>query len=204
MSSDKDEILINLGVVRDQETRPTCMSFALSDVHRSRIKLPEPLSPKSLHRAACARGKTSVDEAISVFMSLATLEMDGQTTEESWPYHAESCVNPSAIFHKRKGFREAFDGEAVAALLGRGTPVVIVIDIGEEFFTRVGDEPLEAGDALPKETCHAVIIAGSRLGRAGRYFRLRNSWGVGWGSHGHAWASTAYLLARSPTIVRID
>jgi hypothetical protein len=203
MPPDVGEILIDLGPARDQGIRPTCISFAMSDVHRSVIQLDELLSPESLHRAAAVRASTPIEEPVSDVVSLSALEIDGQTTEASWPYNEPVCIDSNAVIHRRPGAREAFDAKSIVNLLSVGTPVVAILDIGEEFFGCTGSGPLSAGDVRPVEACHAVVIKGSRSLSGEHQFLLRNSWGKHWGLNGEVWASDGYLLARSPSILRI-
>jgi hypothetical protein len=203
MSAEFEEILIDTGAPRDQGSRPTCISFAISDVHRSAISLLELLSPEALHRAAAIRGNHPVNEAVTDNAALAALTHDGQTIEACWPYHSPSCLDPLAIFHKRSGQREGFNPNSISTLLKSGIPSVLILDIGAEFFFCDGASELQMMHIEPVEACHAVVITGTRLKEGDRHFRLKNSWGSDWADGGYVWASASYILCRSPFIVRV-
>lgn len=203
MPSDGSEVFIDLGVVRDQGTRPTCLSFAISDVHRSRLLLPDLLSPESLHNAASQVSGTSITAAMSVGDCLTALKETGQTKEAEWPYHSGNCLSATARFFKREGKLTPFDASKVEALLHAGNPPAVILNIGLEFFQKTDDVPIEASNALPAQACHAVVLTGTRLTGKRRHFRLRNSWGPNWGFEGQAWVSAEYLELRSSGFIRL-
>ncbi|QNN64627.1 hypothetical protein H9L12_10080 [Sphingomonas rhizophila] len=161
------------------------------------------LSPESLHRAAAYISGLPVSEAMSVNGCLAALDTEGQTTETDWPYNSPASVNTTAKYFTRKGYFEKFDAPLIEALVRAGMPIGVVLNIGLEFFRVTNDMPLEVTDALPVQACHALIISGFRTTSGKCYFRLKNSWGPGWGRDGHAWASANYLALRSPGIIRL-
>jgi C1A family cysteine protease len=140
---------------------------------------------------------------MSVGDCLIGLDSTGQTKEVDWPYHAQKCLSTTAKFFTRKGHSAGFDSNAAEALLKVGNPSVVILDIGLEFFMKMDDTPLEASDALPVQGCHAVAISGFRRIGNRRQFRLKNSWGAGWGSNGQVWASAEYLELRSSGLIRL-
>lgn len=204
MPSDIDPILIDLGTIRDQGMRPTCLSFAISDVHRWRLDIDELLSPESLHRAAALRHGTSMNEAVATSAALTALELDGQTTELYWPYNTEACLHLSAPFFKRAASPKPFNSSDAATMLRNNGVMIALLNIGKEFFVLNDTNQLEEEDILPIEGCHAVVVNGTEVRGAKRYFRLRNSWGGEWGMDGQIWASAPYLTQRCFTVLQLN
>lgn len=130
----------------------------------------------------------SVDEA---------LREDGQPTETEWPYLAATPVpwTPPAVTERWYGAL-ADPGAAVAdveAALRARIPVVLGIRLTAEFLAPSGEPYI-----LPAQGAgfggHAVLAVG--LGReqaSGTLILIRNSWGDGWCSEGHAWLPRTYL-----------
>jgi predicted secreted protein len=75
-----------LGPTRDQGSRPTCLSFALSDCHRIKRASNDDLSPECIHSISSKEMGHSGDRAISLSSALHTLKGSGQTYEHEWPY----------------------------------------------------------------------------------------------------------------------
>lgn len=195
--------IIDTGTPRDQGNRPTCLSFALSDVHRSMLGWTQHLSPEALHRAAAVRGKHAITAAVTDVSALNALKHDGQPSEAKWPYHSSECLDPLAMYYKRSGLREAFDVGRVLGWLASGIPIVLILDIGIEFFLCSEGSILEQQHIEQAEACHAVVITGIYEKNSVHYLRLKNSWGEAWGDGGYVWASAPYISRRSPFIVRI-
>ena len=196
--------VIELGPIRDQGARPTCLSFAVSDVHRSRLEGCPLLSPESLHRAACLRLGSSDDQAIPTTTALTTLDLDGQTCEASWPYGHITCSDAAATYFRRQGREVPFDALIVEQCIASGMPLVAILQIGGEFFRAQGGGLLEVTDILPPQACHAVAISGIRGQNNEQSFLIRNSWGINWGHGGSLWVSKGYLQARSMALLILD
>lgn len=69
-----------------------------------------------------------------------------------------------------------------------GHPVVVGLSITDGWFVCAGDLPEPSG---PSVGGHATVLVG--YDRSRRAFRLRNSWGRGWGEDGYAWLPFAWL-----------
>lgn len=201
MPTDSDETTLDLGVVRDQGQRPTCLSFALSDVHQAAICHFDRLSPECLHRTAATLSRTPVTSAMPVSAALRALECEGQTTEADWPYHTESCVKDNPTYFRKAGQERRLAADEIFSRLNDGLPVVLILNIGIEFFSCSKNSILEYDRATPSEACHAVVIIGARRIDNRDYFLLRNSWGSAWGNDGNVWASLKYIADRSPLIL---
>jgi len=190
-------------VVRDQGPRPTCLSFAISDVHKLRIPLDEHLSPESLHQAAATRGNGATGGGVSIASALSALMNDGQTTEGNWPYNSPQCTDVTLPFYCRAATVGLFDPAAVTSWLAAGIPIVSILDIGEEFFLHSGENALNLSPGTAVEACHAVAITGHRSVAGQNDFLVRNSWGAQWGMNGLAWISSDYLQSRSTAVIQV-
>lgn len=73
--------------------------------------------------------------------------------------------------------------------IASGHPVVVGLSITEAWFACAGELPPPSGGSSVGG--HAVMLVGYDLAR--RAFRLRNSWGSGWGEDGYAWLPFAWL-----------
>lgn len=196
-------VILDLGVVRDQGPRPTCLSFAISDVHKIQIPIDEHLSPESLHQAATIHGNSDVEDGVSIASALSALMNDGQTTEGNWPYNSPQCLDTTLPFYSRAATVTLFDPAAVASCLAVGIPVVAILNIGEEFFLHSGEQVLNLTSGATVEACHAVAITGHRSIAGQNEFLIRNSWGARWGMNGLAWISSDYLQSRSTAVIQV-
>ncbi len=84
----KNDLRSRFGLARDQGARPTCLAFAVSDVHASVRDSQEPLSPEYLFYNAKKRDGKPTSGATVPMIRLA-LEMDGQPLESGWPYYPD-------------------------------------------------------------------------------------------------------------------
>lgn len=203
MPADNTELRIDLGAARDQGPRPTCLSFSLSDIHRSAIGFSELLSPESLHRLAAQRAKKHHNVGLTLQEAIEGLSHHGQTTEPAWPYNSKNATEPACTFHKAKAVYLPFDHMIIAAAIGAGKPISLIIDIDTAFFRYKGAEALDLVANTQIQGRHAVVICGLRTVGGGSEYLVKNSWGVGWGDLGHAWLTSGFVSARSPLLLRI-
>lgn len=203
MPSDGQELLIDLGEARDQGLRPTCLSFSLSEIHRSAICLDELLSPESLHRAAIKRAQKSAGLGLTIAEATLSLARDGQTTETSWPYNVDVPVQHGCTYHQANTEILSFSTTAVLDALKGGRPLSLIIDVDMSFFNCNGVIPLALSNGSQIHGRHAVVICGFRLSAGEEEYLVKNSWGGAWGDHGHAWLTSEYVFGRSPQIIRI-
>jgi hypothetical protein len=71
--------------------------------------------------------------------------------------------------------------------------IVVALEIGEEFFFADAPTCLSDKDRKPIEARHAILIVGSAVVSGERRFRIRNSWGEGWGDSGCIWVHWTYI-----------
>jgi hypothetical protein len=184
--------------LRDQGSRPTCLACATSDAHVHLQKC-APLSVEYLFFQSVQRSTAKDPTSGLTFEQVGdALIHEGQPLEHEWPYAQAqpSSWAPPAItrrWYADLGSRKKDAAEEIARLLRGGHPVVLGLRISAAFI----------GPALPNATIpgvgsgfggHAVLAVGLGSDDAGRmHFLIRNSWGVAWGSNGHAWLDSAYF-----------
>lgn len=203
MSHKGRELRIDLGKARDQGARPTCLSFALSEIHRSAINFEELLSPASLHCHATKRALKSSEMGLTVSEAANALQHDGQTTELAWPYDMEASPQSEYVCYQTSAVSEPFSEKAILDLIQDGTPIGLIIDIDLSFFRCNGSIALSLSSEQIIEGRHAVVICGLRTASPGMEYLIKNSWGDGWGSQGYAWLTRDFIVGRSPQLVRI-
>lgn len=90
------------------------------------------------------------------------------------------------------------DVNAVKASLAAGFPVIIGFRVPQAFMGVGADGLVPANMTLIPNAGHCVIVTGydERPGSLtfGR-FKIRNSWGTGWGAQGRAWIHYSWLMA---------
>ncbi|QEH79837.1 hypothetical protein EIK56_17540 [Sphingomonas sp. C8-2] len=196
-------IELNLGPARDQGPRPTCLSFAVSDIHRVVRNPKELLSPESLHRRASLRAGRTVADALTTGAAINSLALDGQSSEFDWPYGSENPLNASCRFHQAHAVDRPFDVSTVERSLKCGRAIGLIINIDVPFFMCRDLTPLDLLKSAKIEGRHAVVICGFRLSGGSYEYSIKNSWGEGWGMRGHAWLTSKYISARSPRLLWI-
>lgn len=121
----------------------------------------------------------------------------GAAPESLWPYlPIQFALEPSP---QAREVGEGLQGVAYWRLddgiisqmlvcLADGFPFVFGVQLYENFRPRRGVIPEPEGEALGG---HAMLAVGYSM-RSNRIL-VRNSWGIGWGSHGYAWFPISYM-----------
>lgn len=193
------------GPARDQGARPTCLSFATSDLHAA-IRAPSfvPLSVEYLYCKAVLRTSLQPSPNGVCLKSIGeALELDGQPAETDWPYLTAipkdvSKWSPPAglsVFRRKMGVANPTVA-GIIDLLDQGRPSLLVVKLSESFY-----QPDENGVVAPPKIdpdtgVHAVVAAGHGLRGADPFILVRNSWGNDWGIDGYGWLHADYLDAR--------
>jgi hypothetical protein len=83
-----NDVASQFGPVRDQGKRPTCVAFAVNDLHASaRSDVWLPLSVEYLFYHACLRcARFDPDLGVTLDKILEAVHKDGQPEEREWPY----------------------------------------------------------------------------------------------------------------------
>jgi hypothetical protein len=135
----------------------------------------------------------SGDRAISLSSALHTLKGSGQTYEHEWPYGGVIKSGLEKPFQTSNSSTFYFDESRVTELLKNMRSIVVALEIGEEFFFADALTCLSDKDRKPIEARHAILIVGSAVVSGERRFRIRNSWGEGWGDSGCIWVHWTYI-----------
>jgi C1A family cysteine protease len=183
-----------LGPIRDQGQRPTCLVFAASSSHEHARGQAIPLSAEALFQGSKKRDGLPSKLGTTVSAAMATAEEDGQCDEVAWPYGDAVASDPDApYFRARADSNEQHDLVASCRTsLAAGRPVLLVLRIADSWFSvgKTGRIP-SPGPADQLEGMHAVAAVG--YDDSQQSLIIRNSWGLGWGEAGYAWLPYDYL-----------
>lgn len=139
-------------------------------------------------------------------MAMKACERFGVADERDWPYYADRfTVEPSvSIYTKAKRevvhiqFAVPQSQAHFEACLADGFPLMIGVTLYDSFesddVTATGIVPMP-GSCENSVGGHAMLAVG--YDRIKRLFKVRNSWGVGWGDQGHCYMPYNYLLDHS-------
>lgn len=210
----------DLGPVRDQGRRPTCLAFAASDAHRHARRHPNLFCVEWLFHHAAHRAHTGPNDGITALDTRAVLENPGQPDEAFWPYSSVSPnpqtwkppVGAPTLWQCRPRTCGA-NPAAVCASVKNGVPAVVCFRVSDAFripgaWETAGAEiVLGVKEDSSTDELHAVVAVGCGSYRSEPVLLVRNSWGANWGRDGHAWVRESYLgprLADAFTIIRGD
>ncbi len=190
--------------MRDQGKRPTCIAFALSDVHASVRSTPyEALSVEYLYYHSCkASSQFAPEKGVTLQAALQALHSEGQPHETQWPYLDKLPANladyqPPSV----TGLRYSIDGQSMAGQvvrtisdeLNRQRSTVLIFRASIGLMTATATQPVRWSSTDALLTPHAVSV--TTLGKSdSEYFvRVKNSWGIRWADAGYAWLSEDYI-----------
>ena len=207
------DISSRFGPVRDQGKRPTCVAFAVSDLHASiRCTTFAPLSVEYLFYHACLRGSPfDPSNGVTLHQILEALEHDGQPQEEHWPYmmylppdvkNYKPPANTPPIY-RRAGEEIDRAVDEIEKELESGRAVMVVFTSTMQFHLAQPEVPVASSSSDQALAPHAVVAVAVGKDHTHRCVRVRNSWGAKWADSGYAWLSEDYLKARLIALVRM-
>lgn len=197
-----------LGAVRNQGRRPTCLAFAASAVHRHTHRHGEELCVEWLYYHAVKRAGDGPDEGSTVDDTRAVLSQEGQPDEPFWPYRD---VSPNGASWRPPGEAENVlrcgsavcnpDLAHIRSEIEAARPTVLALLVSDVFlggWEEIEGEVLLRDDTEPIDRArgHAVVAVGYGLIRGEPCFLVRNSWGERWGRNGYAWIRESYIGRR--------
>jgi hypothetical protein len=207
------DLRARFAAARDQGNRPTCLAFAMSDVHSFSRGMPFALlSAEYLFYHGVQRSTPpNPNRGVHVAVMGEALEHDGQPVEPDWPY-LPALPHPISTWTPPAGitvFRHALtvmhpSVATIIASLDNDVPVVISLTISVAFYTPDSDAVVSDETPGPPTGCHAIAAVGYGSLGGKTMILVRNSWGMGWGDNGHAWLSEDYLTPRLLTVSAVN
>lgn len=190
---------------RNQGDRPTCVAFALSDAHSAARGIAEALSVEHLYYHAVQRTPGGhPDHGVALPAAREALKLDGQSVEAGWPYLTVIPADlarwkpPSSVtqLYRRNTQHMTPEVADVIACLDSGRPVVLVLMLGERFYTPARGL-VTAGPNDADTDYHALIAVGhGEVATGEACILVRNSWGQDWALEGYGWLTGSYLKSR--------
>jgi C1A family cysteine protease len=205
------DIRTDLGPVRDQGRRPTCLAFAASDAHRHSRQHKALLCVEWLYYHAIKLAGAGPHDGTTILNTRTVLRSIGQPEETDWPYSSAWPDEARWVVPKPRtslmtcGSNQCTNGvDVVRNHLDTGTPVIVGVYLSSTFrlpidWTHIGGEVLLApnlGEPIDFSDGHAMVVVGHGTYNGNQLVLLRNSWGPRWGSNGHAWVREDYLAPR--------
>ena len=201
-----DEYMISSTTpISDQGKLSSCVANAVCDAFELLRGDGAQLSRLFVYwNARRSHGDECKDEGTFVRAAFSSLGKLGVCPEEVWPYDVGNvAMRPSVLAyssgydHKIAGFyRIMKDGaflDNLEVAIRANHPVVFGTLIGKEFTEYDGSADVIWHAPARPIGGHAMVIDGVRYIGERRDWRLRNSWSVGWGQGGCAWASSDWL-----------
>lgn len=190
-----------LGAVRQQGKRPTCLAFAASDLN-SFSNSTSHLSVEYLcHHAARLTGDWQPGTGFSTDSVLGAVATPGQPHEDSYPYRCEEHDAPlqapaaglGPLVCSQTQARGLATTQVLDAVAG-GAVVGLVIAVTKSlFYPKQG--LIEFDSLVLPDQYHALVAVGTGIHTTTGepYVLVRNSWGPSWGIAGHAWVPASHL-----------
>lgn len=213
------DLSAELGTVRDQGPRGTCLAFAVTAGHeQARVRrrgAPRQQLTEELLYWASKQVDGDRFPGTSPASAAHALHDTGQPRAHLWPYDiarddgdasyaAPAEALAEEVLRKATLRETAGDVDALRDLLRGGRVVVLALELWDQFYAAHGGDlgVPTAGDLL--DETHAVTLVG--FDDHAQEFWLRNSWGEDWGADGHGRLAYAAvnLACRGAWVVEDD
>jgi hypothetical protein len=204
-----------------QGPRPLCVAFAVAGGHEATRSgagaPPAPFAPEAIWWYCSERNQTSNDGMFLIDAGTAVADL-GQPPLHHWPYNPAlgSGTEPPPLAAGVPPWSTAMvrqlplanDGveEGIEDTLAAGTPVILVVEVTEQFATPDDDGHVKVPDLrVQPGGYHAVLCVGAATHpQQGRRLLIRNSWGEYWGLGGYCWLPMTYLVAFAPQAAIVE
>lgn len=173
----------------------------------------KPITPSRLFIYYCERvleHTTREDAGAEIRDGLKVVSKLGAPPETDWPYvddgKAFAKRPPTKAYKHGKVFKATAYAKvpqaqlAIQTVLSQGTPIAYGFTVYQAF---EGPEVASSG-IVPMPAAgeaqlggHAVVLCGYKTINGQLYFKVRNSWGAGWGLGGYFYMPAAYVLDAS-------
>lgn len=189
-----------------QGLRPLCLPFAVSSAHQLTRGSEEAYSPEALWRTCFTDGQT-VEAGTSLYALAMATRSVGQPALSAWPYNSTLGPGTEAVPDSASVVQwdlssvsdlDLDDGleESIERALNTGRPVVMILQVSDEFSFVIGDAVVAVPESIPEfQGHHAVLIIGiSWRDGVGSVYRVLNSWGDDWADGGCTWIPVDYII----------
>lgn len=194
MPPESVDLRAQLGPVRDQGLRPTCLAFATTAAHEHARTAGEVLSVEALFARAKQRDGLGPTAGTTVPAITDALAREGQCPEAEWPYGSPMPTKGARFYRARADHRGGDLVKQMCFALASGRTVVLVTRITAAWH-RVGADGLVRSLPADPLAYHAVLAVG--YDAAGQKLLIRNSWGTTWGMRGCAWLPFSHVATNA-------
>jgi C1A family cysteine protease len=151
------------------------------------------------YRSRELEGSTSEDAGAEIRDSFKVIAQRGAARESLWPYDISKYADtPPASLSRSDRYHRAIEYRAVAAspidmmsCLSQGFPFAFGFDVYESFENLGPDALYNPGVGEQLLGGHAVVCVGYKT--SDKTWIVRNSWGTGWGDHGHFYVPLVWM-----------
>ena len=203
--SDADYVIPSSCPILTQDAED-CVSNATAAAFKVRAEVLGVVLPLLSRRAIqyhcrLVDGTQGQDVGTYVVNATSTLARLGAPAESLWPYTADPYSQPAlaaeegAYDHKIAGHFQIADGALadVALAVRAAHPVIFGVEVTQSFVDFTGVRTYSQSGKIVGG--HCMVIDGVRGN--GAEFRVRNSWGTGWGEQGVAWVDAMFVASGS-------
>lgn len=191
--------------ISDQGPEPTCVGNAVGDAFELIAPEVVQVSRKFIFAMSCFEAGVDGRSGTFIRSAIAGAARHGVCTEAVYPYSSSSFERPTVMALRAAAARKIHTFyritetggdrlDEIDGALANGLPVVFGTQVGRAFANwRPGDAPLLPPVNDANVGGHAIVIVGRAITPQGRVYRIRNSWGTGYGDRGFALFDESYL-----------
>ncbi len=189
----------------------SCVANATADAFELLMQKPDQISRLWIYWLARAYHEaTSVDDGTSIRYAFDALARYGACPEDVWEYDTSKVFYQPPILaytiasaNKLTGYYRIGSvgddrADDIETAVRANHPVVFGTEVSRAFTQCFNVEQVDTGNGwkYPKGDIvgrHAMVVVGVRKSNGRRQFKIRNSWGEGFGLGGYVWFEEEYL-----------